>query len=155
MKTICAALAAGALALALVACGGNDDNESTQSSSPSATTASKLALDATFGTAGIAAVPLSATTHDRFMAVATAPDGNIVCFRYAPRGMDGDVLNSVNQEVLLRLQETGVAVPSSTVLRGRYALRVAIVNHRSRQEDFDALAAAVVRLGAEILRERR
>jgi len=36
-----------------------------------------------------------------------------------------------------------VAVPSSTVLRGAFALRVANTNHRSRREDLAALLAAV------------
>ena len=39
--------------------------------------------------------------------------------------------------ILLRLHESGLAVPSATVLNGRYALRVANCNHRSRREDFD------------------
>jgi glutamate/tyrosine decarboxylase-like PLP-dependent enzyme len=80
---------------------------------------------------------------------------NVVCFRYAPPGVPGEVLDRVNAEVLLRLQERGIAVPSSTVLRGRFAIRAAIVNHRSRREDFDALAASVVALGREVLAEER
>jgi aromatic-L-amino-acid decarboxylase len=76
---------------------------------------------------------------------------NLVCFRFAPAGLDGDRLNQVNQELLLRLQESGIAVPSSTTLGGRFAIRCAIVNHRSRREDFDALVEAVVRIGREIL----
>jgi hypothetical protein len=56
----------------------------------------------------------------------------------------------MNAEILLRLQERGIAVPSGTTLSGRYAIRVANVNHRSRSEDFSVLADAVVRLGREI-----
>jgi aromatic-L-amino-acid/L-tryptophan decarboxylase len=52
--------------------------------------------------------------------------------------------------VLIRVQEAGIAVPSGTTLRGRYAIRVANVNHRSRREDFDILASAVKRIGREI-----
>jgi hypothetical protein len=36
-------------------------------------------------------------------------------------------------------------------LNGRYCLRIAIANHRSRQEDFDLLAKEVVRIGQELL----
>lgn len=79
---------------------------------------------------------------------------NVVCFRYAPEGVSEAELNAINEEVLLRLQEGGIAVPSGTVLGGRYALRVANVNHRSRREDFDALVEATTRLGAEVRRER-
>ncbi len=68
---------------------------------------------------------------------------NIVCFRYrVPSGAPGAV-DRVNREILMRVQERGVAVPSSTVLRGAFALRVANTNHRSRREDLAALLAAV------------
>jgi len=77
---------------------------------------------------------------------------NIVCFRYAPKGLSEARLNAVNEEVLLRVQESGLAVPSGTVLNGRYAIRVAITNHRSRSEDFETLVEAVTRIGAELRR---
>jgi glutamate/tyrosine decarboxylase-like PLP-dependent enzyme len=73
---------------------------------------------------------------------------NIVCFRYRRPGLNDEALNALNQEILMRLQEEGVAVPSGTMLRGRFAIRCAITNHRSRFEDFDALAIAVSRIGA-------
>ena len=66
-------------------------------------------------------------------------DLNIVCFRFNPGDRDEAALNALNQEILLRLHESGVAAPSYTTLRGRYALRAAITNHRSRREDFDIL----------------
>jgi hypothetical protein len=52
--------------------------------------------------------------------------------------------------ILIRVQERGIAVPSSTVLGGRFALRVAITNHRSRREDFDLLVDAVLEAGEEL-----
>jgi glutamate/tyrosine decarboxylase-like PLP-dependent enzyme len=75
---------------------------------------------------------------------------NVACFRYAPDGVAEDRLNALNEEVLLRLQEEGIAVPSGTLLQGRYAIRVANVNHRSRRADFETLVDAVVRIGAEV-----
>jgi aromatic-L-amino-acid decarboxylase len=45
----------------------------------------------------------------------------------------------------------GIAVPSQTILGGRFAIRVCITNHRSELSDFDALVEAVLALGAEIL----
>jgi aromatic-L-amino-acid decarboxylase len=69
---------------------------------------------------------------------------NIVCFRY--RGAN----DAENKEILMRVQERGIAVPSGTVIRGRFAIRVAITNHRSRREDFDALIDAVVSIGREV-----
>jgi glutamate/tyrosine decarboxylase-like PLP-dependent enzyme len=75
---------------------------------------------------------------------------NIVCFRYVPEGVSDAAADRINEEILLRIQEQGIAVPSSTRIHGRFAIRVANVNHRSRREDFDALADAVVRIGAEV-----
>jgi glutamate/tyrosine decarboxylase-like PLP-dependent enzyme len=77
---------------------------------------------------------------------------NVVCFRYAPPDLPEEERNAVTQEILLRLQEDGIAVPSGTLVRGRYAIRAAIVNHRSRREDFDVLADAVERIGREVAR---
>lgn len=76
---------------------------------------------------------------------------NIVCFRYRPAGLDEASLDALNQEIMLRLQEEGVAVMSSTTLGGRFALRVAVTNHRSRWEDFAALVVAVKEQGARPL----
>jgi glutamate/tyrosine decarboxylase-like PLP-dependent enzyme len=75
---------------------------------------------------------------------------NVVCFRYAAPGLDSAALDAVNEEILLRVQERGIAVPSSTVLGGRFALRVAITNHRSRLEDFDLFMDAVLAIGSEL-----
>src|SRR5713226_7408122 len=78
---------------------------------------------------------------------------NVVCFRLRPRGLSEVELNALNQEVLLRVQESGVAVPSSTVLDEKFAMRVAITNHRSRRPDFELLVAAVSEMGAKVAEE--
>ncbi len=81
----------------------------------------------------------------------TAPIGmDIVCFRFNPGGLNDDSLNMINKEILIRLHEQGIAVPSYTTLNKRYCLRIAIANHRSTQDDFDLLAKEVVRIGNEI-----
>ena len=68
---------------------------------------------------------------------------NIVCFRY--RADDPD---RVNREIVIDIQESGIAAPSTTLLDGRLAIRAAIVNHRTDTCDLDALVAAVIRFGA-------
>ena len=65
--------------------------------------------------------------------------------------MDEDPFHAHNAEMLLRLQESGVAVPSDTTIRGRYCLRVAICNHRTRTEDLEYLLKEVLRIGGDIL----
>jgi glutamate/tyrosine decarboxylase-like PLP-dependent enzyme len=73
-----------------------------------------------------------------------APAGlNIVCFRY--RAGDAD---TVNGEIVVNLQESGIAAPSTTILHGRLAIRAAIVNHRTDVGDIDRLVAAVLEFGA-------
>lgn len=68
---------------------------------------------------------------------------NIVCFRY--RADDAD---RVNAEIVIDIQESGIAAPSTTMLDGQLAIRAAIVNHRSDARDIDALVAAVLEFGA-------
>jgi len=74
---------------------------------------------------------------------------NVVCFRFKGGIDDENTLSALNKEILMRLQESGAASPSSTVLAGRFAIRVANVNHRSRREDFEYLVSEVIRLGEE------
>ena len=76
---------------------------------------------------------------------------NIVCFRFKADRLDHASLNQLNQELLIQLHERGIAVPSHTTLGGKYALRVAITNHRSRREDFDVLVRQVITLGEGLL----
>jgi glutamate/tyrosine decarboxylase-like PLP-dependent enzyme len=75
---------------------------------------------------------------------------NIVCFRYRGGGGDDAALNALNAELLMRLHERGIAVPTNASIDGKFALRVAIVNHRSRREDFDILVDAVREIGREL-----
>ncbi len=73
---------------------------------------------------------------------------NIVCFRHTVSGRNDEALNDLNRAILVRLQESGVALPSYTTLDGRFCIRVAITNHRTRRADLDLLVAEVSRLGA-------
>ncbi len=75
---------------------------------------------------------------------------NIVCFRYRAPGLDENALRKLNVEIMIRLQEEGIAAISDTSLHGRHCLRVAINNHRTRCSDLDLLVREVVRLGREI-----
>lgn len=79
---------------------------------------------------------------------------NIVCFRYDVPGIDTDELDEINRQIVIELQEQGIAVLSGTVVKGKYVLRVAISNHRSRREDFDFLVKEVIRLGKELVASR-
>lgn len=78
---------------------------------------------------------------------------NIVCFNYRLAGMDGAALKALNTELMLRLQEQGVAAVSDTTVHGEHCLRAAINNHRTRREDLDLLVRETIRLGGEIVRQ--
>lgn len=67
---------------------------------------------------------------------------NIVCFRY--RSPDA---NRVNADLVVALQESGIAAPSTTTINGQLAIRAAIVNHRTTEKDIDAMIDAVLKLG--------
>jgi len=72
---------------------------------------------------------------------------NIVCFRYRRPDLENSRLKDINVEIMLRLQEEGLAVLSDTTIRGEHCLRVAITNHRTREADLDLLVGEIVRLG--------
>ncbi|AKV02460.1 Aromatic-L-amino-acid decarboxylase [Labilithrix luteola] len=67
---------------------------------------------------------------------------NIVCFRV--RHGDPELADRLNRDIVVELQESGVAVPSTTRIDGKLAIRVAIVNHRCREPDLQALVDAIV-----------
>jgi len=79
---------------------------------------------------------------------------NLVCYRYNPGNLNDDQLNILNRELLMRMQERGIAVPSSTVLHGKYAIRAAITNHRTRRKHLDEMIAAAIEIGRELVKER-
>ena len=68
---------------------------------------------------------------------------NIVCFRLLQEGADPDALNATLVE---DLHEAGIAVPSTTIIDGRRAVRAAIVNHRTTKADVDAMIDGLLRL---------
>ena len=78
---------------------------------------------------------------------------NVVCFRYVASALDDDALDELNKQVVVELQEQGVAVLSGTVIGGKYVLRAANTNHRSRREDFDVLVKEVIRIGKTLASE--
>lgn len=76
---------------------------------------------------------------------------NIVCFRFDPGSMDDAALDVLNGEIVVALQERGLAAPSTTRIRGKLAIRVNLTNHRTRRTDLDALVADALRIGGEIV----
>lgn len=77
---------------------------------------------------------------------------NIVCFRVPAPGLDAAALQRLNREIMLDLQERGIAAVSDTILDGRHYLRAAIVSHRTEDADIAVFVQAFLdsagRLGA-------
>lgn len=73
---------------------------------------------------------------------------NVVCFRVRPR--PGEDAAELNQEVVERLQERGIAAPSTTTVDGRFTIRACLINHRTTMDDLTATVEAVVALAEEI-----
>lgn len=87
--------------------------------------------------------------HPRLELMAPVPL-NVVCFRYRVSGASGETQDKLNRVILMALHEQGIAVPSMTVLGGRFCLRVAITNHRTQRADLDFLIDETLRLGGEL-----
>lgn len=75
---------------------------------------------------------------------------NICCFRFVAPDMTDTALNRLNEEIVMDLQESGIAAPSTTKLNGKLAIRVNITNHRAAKSDFDLLVDEVIKLGRKL-----
>ena len=69
---------------------------------------------------------------------------NIVCYRYRAANPD-----DFNAALAVAIQESGIAAPSTTVIDGKLAIRAAIFNHRTREQDVDALIDATLALAVD------
>lgn len=82
---------------------------------------------------------------------------SISTFRYVPARLRATAgspdteryLNSLNEALLERIQNSGEAFVSNAVIRDRYLLRACIVNFHTTAADIDAIPEIVVRLGRE------
>lgn len=76
----------------------------------------------------------------------------IVCFRARPENGPDDEgeIEALNREVQDRIVAEGTAMMSSTRLRGRYSLRLCILNYRSREEDVVATLERIRALAREV-----
>ena len=71
--------------------------------------------------------------HPDFVRVAPAPF-SVVCFRWAPAGLDPERLDLLNARLLDAVNASGEVFISQTKLRGRYVIRVAIGHERTTIE---------------------
>jgi glutamate/tyrosine decarboxylase-like PLP-dependent enzyme len=80
----------------------------------------------------------------------------IVCFRYNPPGveMSPAALEVLNLSIQNAIVQSGLAMMSSTRLRGVFSLRLAILNYRSTWDDVLAALGAIEEAGSRLSRGR-
>ncbi|HZJ54128.1 MAG TPA: pyridoxal-dependent decarboxylase, partial [Myxococcaceae bacterium] len=73
-----------------------------------------------------------------------------VCFRHRGlgAGRSAEELDRFNQELLLRVVRRGRVFLSNATVRGRFALRACLVNHRSTEADVDSVVGEVLAAAA-------
>jgi aromatic-L-amino-acid/L-tryptophan decarboxylase len=59
---------------------------------------------------------------------------SLVCFRYAPKGLDEQQTNALNQKIMDDVNASGEAFLSHTKLRGKFVLRLAVGNIRTEEK---------------------
>ncbi|MDH5580129.1 MAG: aminotransferase class V-fold PLP-dependent enzyme, partial [Betaproteobacteria bacterium] len=77
---------------------------------------------------------------------------SIATFRYVPvdRSLSAEALNSLNETIMVDLQNSGEAFVTNALIEGRFLLRACIVNFRTRDADIRALPGIIRRIAASI-----
>ena len=80
----------------------------------------------------------------------------IVCFRYQPPGvaLGAGELEELNQTIQDEIVEQGLAMMSSTRLKGVFSLRICVLNYRSTWEDVAVVLRGVESSGRRLVAER-
>lgn len=74
-----------------------------------------------------------------------------VCFRYrGSRASSDDALNQLNAAILQRTQNRGRIYMSNATLAGKFCLRACFVNHRTKDNDVDAVIPEVLAAADEV-----
>ena len=68
--------------------------------------------------------------------------------------MDDAKLDALNEEIVILIQERGIAVPSTTKINNQLAIRINITNHRTQESDLDILVQAILDIGQELTKNK-
>jgi L-2,4-diaminobutyrate decarboxylase len=83
-----------------------------------------------------------------------APESNILCFRWiGSRRRDDPSLDELNRELRERFNRSGRGWITSTVLEGRYVLRVTLMNPRTHEEHVTRLLDGLAQEAQSLLRD--
>lgn len=75
--------------------------------------------------------------------VGPPPDLSLVTFRWAPEGMTLDEANAMNRRIIEWLRDDGRIFLSSTMIDGRYTLRMVILSFRTHRRTVDVALRAL------------
>jgi L-2,4-diaminobutyrate decarboxylase len=89
---------------------------------------------------------------DAQMGLASDPESNIVCFRFAPEGYDDNMLNRINSEIRNTIMKEGSFYIVQAELVGRIWLRLTIINPVTSEDDLKDLVQQVKEIGLKSIR---
>jgi aromatic-L-amino-acid/L-tryptophan decarboxylase len=93
----------------------------------------------------------NAVKSQRKLQLFAIPELTAVCFRYRPdEATSEDDLSRQNAQILERVVHRGRVYLSNAALRGKFYLRACIVNHRTTDEDVDAVIPEVLSAAGEL-----
>jgi aromatic-L-amino-acid decarboxylase len=75
---------------------------------------------------------------------------NIVCCRFDDATCTPEALDALNAAIVIDIQRSGIAVPSSTRIGGRTVIRINLTNHRITDADLALLLDAIVESGRRL-----
>ena len=73
-----------------------------------------------------------------------------VCFRYKPKWVSQSDTDALNRKILQRVVRRGTVFLSNATIRGSFALRACIVNHRTTLGDVEQVISEVLAAGREL-----
>lgn len=80
--------------------------------------------------------------------IVAEPQLTIVAFRYNPGGADDDVLNALNRRLLEQINAGKRFLLTSTVVGGRFVIRICILNFRTHRDRVEECLQAIRRAAA-------
>jgi len=88
--------------------------------------------------------------EDPQMELAVKPDCNIVCFRYAPKGITEVSLNRINAAIREKIIKDGLFYIVQAELGGKVWIRLTIINPVTSIKDLQELVQLIKKTGSEI-----
>ncbi len=86
---------------------------------------------------------------DQLFELATDPESNIVCFRYAPDGYNETTLNNINAAIRDTIIKEGSFYIVQAELDGKIWIRLTIINPVTSEDDLRALLDRIRQVGEE------